>query len=84
MAIMESKREGTCNVCRSPITIGQLINWDRAIGASHHKSEKCESKTATEAERSEYQKHLVAELKAWDGTGSYRPTSFGDWVHAQR
>jgi hypothetical protein len=83
MAIMESKRDGTCNLCRGPITIGQLIQWDRATGASHYRIEKCEPKVATAKERSSYAEHLVAELNAWDGTGSYRPTSFGDWIHAR-
>lgn len=84
MAIMESKKVGTCNNCRGEISVGQLIDWDRTNGATHHKSEKCEKKVATETERKAYEKHLVAELKAWNGEGSYRPTSFGDFIHAQR
>ncbi len=83
MSIMESKREGTCNTCRGTISVGQLIEWDRSKGASHYKTEACEAKVASAEEKAAYTKVLVAEIKAWDGVGSFRPMGFGDWVHAQ-
>lgn len=85
MTIMESKRPGTCNNCRGEIKTGELINWDRKSGATHYdpKGEICQEKVATEAERAEYQKVLLAELKAWDGKGSFQPKSFGDWVFSK-
>lgn len=79
MAIMESKRTGTCNTCRGQIEVGQLIEWDRTNGAKHYKG-GCEAKVASEEERKEYQKVLLAALTEWDGIGSFRPPAFGEFI----
>ena len=61
-----------------------MIDWDRTNGARHYKTEACEAQIATEDERKAYEKHILAELKAWDGTGSFRPSGFGDFVHNKK
>lgn len=83
--IMESRRAGTCNVCRGPIAEGDLIEWNRTDGARHYGKAfpKCQPQVATEEERKLYLKALGESLAAWDGVGSFTPMTFGDWVHSR-
>ena len=83
--VMQSKREGTCNECRGPIKVGEFIEWSRSAGAKHFApaNPHCQPNVASDEEKKLYAKHVAEEIKAWDGQGSFRPTSFGDWVHAR-
>lgn len=85
MAIMESKKAGTCNICKGAIEIGTLINWDRNNGASHHPQSgvKCEPVAASAEDRALYLKTITAAFKDWDGIGSFRPMAYGDFLDAQ-
>ncbi len=83
MAIMESKREGVCNDCRGPIVKGELITWSQSEGARHYRSETCTPQIATEAEKAGYLKAVTAQVKAWDGKGTFRSVDFATWVGTQ-
>lgn len=79
MALMRSKKAGTCNICRGDISVGDLINWDRNNGATHEPG-TCEPQVAKPAERKAYLAHVTAAIEAWDGVGSFRPTAYGEFL----
>jgi hypothetical protein len=81
--IMESRRAGTCNVCRGPIREGQLIEWNRTEGARHYapSNPDCKPNVASDEEKKLYAKDVAKAISEWDGVGSFAPITFGDWVH---
>lgn len=87
MAIMESKRNGYCNVCRGEIIQGQMIEWTKKDGAKHYKGNgmnpQCEPAKATKAEIKAYRDVLNAAIDAWDGTGPFNPPTFGEFNTAK-
>lgn len=78
--VMESKRDGICNTCRGPIAKGELITWNRADGANHFQKDGCSPQVATDEQKAAYQKTVVKAIKEWDGSGSFRPVSYGEFV----
>ena len=84
--IMESKRNGTCNRCRGPISAGQLIEWNRNDGARHYAptNPDCSASVATADELKAYEKDVVKSIREWSGEGSFRPMSYGEWVDTKK
>lgn len=78
--IMESKKDGVCNDCRGAIVAGELITWSASEGARHYKNADCVPQVATDEQKAAFLKALTAQVKAWDGKGTFRTLDFATWI----